>query len=103
MTAVVVSSAAVFISRAACRGRRRRGMRAGAFASADPKLASDAEARLERLLGDARNLAALGAVDELAQLFREPLVWQEPQRGYQAVRRLCQVVLDSGADLGDQA
>jgi tetratricopeptide (TPR) repeat protein len=77
-------------------------MRASTFAIADPEIEADAESRLARLLSDARDLVQLGAADELALLFREPLAWPEPQRGYQAVRRLCQVVLDSSDDFRGQ-
>ncbi len=58
-----------------------------------------AERRLARFLARGRDLALAGEAAAVGRALREPLDWPDPQRSYEAVRRLCQLVLDTGPSL----
>jgi GT2 family glycosyltransferase/thioredoxin-like negative regulator of GroEL len=57
------------------------------------------ELRVELLLLGARSAVLEGRHDELRACFAEPAGWDEPQRAYQAVRHLCELVLAAGERL----
>ena len=57
------------------------------------------ELRLERFLERGRRAALGGGAVAVVRAFREPLAWPDSNRAYEAVRRLCQVVLDTGSEL----
>jgi glycosyltransferase involved in cell wall biosynthesis len=62
-----------------------------------------AQRRLERYLTRVKDLALAGESAAVGQAFCEPLEWPEPQRGYEAVRRVCQLILETGQLLPRQA
>jgi GT2 family glycosyltransferase len=60
------------------------------------------EPRLELFLAAALGLVRAGRSEALTDAFSIPEGWEEPERGHQAVRRLCQLVLDCGPRLPDR-
>jgi GT2 family glycosyltransferase/glycosyltransferase involved in cell wall biosynthesis/Flp pilus assembly protein TadD len=59
------------------------------------------EARVEALLLRARDAVHARDLETLAVCFAETREWDEPQRSYQAVRHLCELVLAAGERIHD--